>query len=391
MRIHRQRPASRVAVFLGCMAAVASVWLGFAGSARAESKLLAETVEFTGALLFLDMHVPGLVIGVVRNGETAVAGFGEIADSSGRKPDGDTLLRIGSNTKAFTGAVLASLVADGTVKLTDRLQDRLGWDVAIPERDGKAIRLIDLATHSSGLPREVERPPASADDPFGTVTREACIAALKADPLLFAPGTGVLYSNFAFDPLAQALAHAAGKPYAQLLAERVLQPMGMKDTVFDLRDGDAARVMHGHDFDGSAMTLAPTPPMIMGAGGLYSTTNDMLRWLAWHLDRLATKDAEMRLIDHAAWLQRDGLDPVFALDEAGEMDAMGLGWVVLAPQGNRPLILQKAGGLQGTFSYTAFAPTRGVGVFVAINEFNLAGALGMMKAANDLIGQLAPR
>ena len=86
---------------------------------------------------------------------------------------------------------------------------RLGWDVTIPERDGRAIRLIDLATHSSGLPREVERPPASADDPFGTVTKEACIAALKTDPLLFAPGTGVLYSNFAFDLLAQALAHAA--------------------------------------------------------------------------------------------------------------------------------------------------------------------------------------
>ncbi len=387
MRVHRKRLASGAAALL-CGAALI---LGLAGSARAESRLLAETAEFTGALLFLDLHVPGLVIGVVRNGETAVVGFGEIADRTGKKPDGDTLLRIGSNTKAFTGAVLASLVADGTVKLTDRLQDRLGWDVAIPERNGKAIRLIDLATHASGLPREVDRPPASADDPFGTVTKEALIAALKADPLLFAPGTGVLYSNFGFDLLAQALAHAAGKPYAQLLAERVLQPMGMKDTVFDLRAGDAARVMQGHDFDGSAMKLAPTPAMIVGAGGLYSTTNDMLRWLAWHLDRLAAKDAEMRLIDHAAWLQRDGLDPVFALDEAGEMDAMGLGWVILAPQGNRPLILQKAGGLQGTFSYTAFAPARGVGVFVAINAFNLAGGLAMMKAANDLIGELAPR
>ena len=96
MRIHRQRPGSRVAVLLGCVAAIASVWLGFAGSARAESKLLAETVEFTGALLFLDMHVPGLVIGVVRDGETAVAGFGEIADSSGRKPDGDSGQRLGA-------------------------------------------------------------------------------------------------------------------------------------------------------------------------------------------------------------------------------------------------------------------------------------------------------
>ena len=46
--------------------------------------------------------------------------------------------------------------ADGTVDLTDKLQDRLGWNVTIPERDGNSIRLIDLATHASGLPREAE-------------------------------------------------------------------------------------------------------------------------------------------------------------------------------------------------------------------------------------------
>jgi D-alanyl-D-alanine-carboxypeptidase/D-alanyl-D-alanine-endopeptidase len=73
------------------------------------------------------------------------------------------------------------------------------------------------------------------------------------------------------------------------------------------------------------------------------------------------------------------------------MDAMGLGWVVLRPEGNRPLILQKAGGLQGMFTYVAFAPSRGVGVFMAINMFNFGGAMEMMKAANELVAQLAPR
>ena len=53
--------------------------------------------------------------------------------------------------------------------------------------------------------------------------------------------------------------------------------------------------------------------------------------------------------------------------------------------------LQKAGGLQGTFSYVAFAPTKGVGAFVAINEFNFGAALNMAKTVNDLIGALAPR
>jgi D-alanyl-D-alanine-carboxypeptidase/D-alanyl-D-alanine-endopeptidase len=79
------------------------------------------------------------------------------------------------------------------------------------------------------------------------------------------------------------------------------------------------------------------------------------------------------------------------MDESGRMDAMGLGWVIMAPEGDRPLILQKAGGLQGVFSYVAFAPARGTGVCAAINAFDLAAGLAMAKAADELIAELAPR
>ena len=361
-----------------------------AEQARAEDKLLNETVEFTGAVIFLGSKVPGLVIGAVRNGETAVFGFGETADGSGKTPDGDTRMRIGSITKVFAGATLASMVADGKVAFTDKLQDRLGWDVTIPERDGKAIRLIDLATHASGLPRE-------AEDTEGEVvtsdrSKEDYVKSLIApDPLLFAPGTGILYSNFGFDLLAQALANTAGKPYPDLLKERVLDPAGLTSTSFDLSKEEQANAMQGHNFDGSPMPFIPTSPMIVGAGGLYSTANDMLRWVGWHLDRLASKDAEMRLLDHAAYLERDGMVPVFGMDEGGEMDAMGLGWVVMRPEGNRPLILHKSGGLQGEFSFVAFAPTRGIGVFVSMNQFSVDGFEAMAKAVIELITELAPR
>ena len=109
------------------------------------------------------------------------------------------------------------------------------------------------------------------------------------------------------------------------------------------------------------------------------------------LDRNGASNAAERLIDHAAYLWRDGLNAVFGMDESGHMDAMGLGWVIMAPEGDRPLILQKAGGLQGVFSYVAFAPARGVGVCVAVNAFDVAAGLAMAKTANDLIMELAPR
>ena len=70
---------------------------------------------------------------------------------------------------------------------------------------------------------------------------------------------------------------------------------------------------------------------------------------------------------------------------------MGLGWVVMMPESDRPLILQKAGGFQGVFVYTAFAPTRGIGVFVAISEYDFSTAMSMATTVNELIAQLAPR
>lgn len=375
---------------LAAALAMASIVFGGTGTAHADP-LLDEVVEFTGAILFIESKVPGLVIGAVRNGETAIHGFGETADGSGKAPDGDTLLRIGSITKAFTGEVLAHLAADNVVALTDPL-GKYAPDLA-PDSNAEAqrIRLIDLATQSAGTPRELPHEPGPDNDPFAPITRDGFAAWFAKEKLLFPPGSGVLYSNFGFDLLAIALSKAAQTPYPEILKDTVTGPLDLRDTVFAPSDAQKARMMQGHGFDGKALPDVPTGSVIVGSGGLYSTPKDLLRWMQWHLDRNSTKDAEARLLDHSMYLVRDGLKPVFGMDESGEMDAMGLAWVVMMPEGNRPLILQKAGGLQGSFSYIAFAPTRGIAVFVAINKFDFGAAKAMAEAVNELIATLAPR
>ena len=359
--------------------------------AIAEDKLLEEAVNFTGTLTYLNTKVPGFILIAVRKGEMAFAGFGNVTDNSSKPPDADTMFRIGSISKVFCGQVLASVVLAGELRFADRLQDRLGYDVELPEKAGQSIRIIDLVTHASGLPREVPRIEGPPNDPFATNNKDAEIADLKKNPLLFEPGTAILYSNFGFDLLGAALAHTGGKSYADLLKERALDPVGMKDTVFNPRPGDEGRLMQGHNFDGSAMPMAHTPTSIECAGGLYTTANDMARWMKWHLDQRATTDRDLRLLDHAAYLYRDGLATVSGVDDVAQMDAMGLAWVINMPTQNRPLILQKTGGLQGYFSYLAIAPSRDVGVFFVMNAFNI-GSLGTaVAAANSLIAQLAPR
>lgn len=359
-------------------------------AARADA-LLDEIVGFTGQVFILDTKVPAVVIGAVRDGEMSVAGFGERAGPGSPAPDGNTVMRLGSITKAFTGDVLAHLVANGTVGLTDPLTK---WRPDLgPGANGdlNRVTLLNLVTHSGGFPREVPHQPGPDDDPFSTITPDAFSGWIKKEPLLFAPGSSILYSNFGFDLLAMAMSAAAKKPYPDLLKENITAPLGMTDTGFTLTDEQKTRFMMGHDFDGKPLPNVPTGDVIVGSGGLYSTANDLLKWMKWHLDRLSPDDAEARTLDHALYLNRDGLKTVSGMDESGHMDAMGLGWVGMMARDDRPFILQKAGGLQGTFTYIAFAPARNAAVFIAINKFDFGAASTMGEFANELLEQIAPR
>jgi D-alanyl-D-alanine-carboxypeptidase/D-alanyl-D-alanine-endopeptidase len=368
--------------------AVAGLAAASATAARADA-FLDEIVDFTGGVFFLEHKVPGLIIGAVSNGDISVHGYGERAGEGSGAPDGDTVMRLGSITKAFTGQVLAALTADGTVQMAQPL---IKTAPELAGRDDVAqIRLIDLVTQAGGLPRELPHEPGPKDDPLAPITIDAFANWVKTEPLLFKPGHSVLYSNFGFDLLSHALANAAKKPYPELLEEHVTGPLAMKDTVFKLSDEQKQRLMQGHNFDGSPLPDIPTGDVVVGSGGLYSTANDLMRWMKWHLDRFGEKDAEVRLLDHGLYLVRDGLDRVSGMDESGRMDAMGLAWVGMMPKDDRPFILQKAGGLQGMFCYIAFAPAKGVAVFVAINKFDFGAAMAMGQLANELITTLSPR
>jgi len=381
------RTVLRVAAMAEFLAAGAA---SSAAPARADA-LLDEIVGLTGQIFIIDTKVPAVVIGAIRDGETSVKGFGERAGEGSPPPDGDTILRLGSITKAFTGEMLARLTADGTVELTQPLAKWAPDITTGASGDAQRVRLIDLATHAGGLPREVPHEPGPDDDPFATITRDAFTAWLKQNPLLFAPGTSILYSNFGFDLLAIALSEAAKKPYPELLKGKITGPLGMKDTGFVLTNEQQTRVMQGHAPDGTAMPNVPTGSVIVGSGGLYSTPNDLLLWMKWHLDRFGEKDAEVRVRDHALYVMRDGLKTVSGMDESGHMDAMGLGWVGMIAKDDRPFILQKAGGLQGIFTYIAFAPTRNAAVFIAINKFDFGAAFTMGEFANEMLETIAPR
>ena len=105
------------AAFLGCLLAGPQV-----AAAEAPVDPVVDAAEFAGEVLFLESGAPGMVMVIVRNGQSHVFGFGETAKGNGKTPDGKTLLRMNSITKVFVGEVAASLAAEGKLRLTDPLQ-----------------------------------------------------------------------------------------------------------------------------------------------------------------------------------------------------------------------------------------------------------------------------
>ena len=361
-----------------------------AADQAAPDPLLEQATSLAGFAMFLDSGAPGLVLVVVRDGATIVQGFGETARGSSHTPDGDSLLRLNSITKVFTTEVLVSLAAQGRLRLTDPLQ-RYAGTATVPTLDGRGITLLDLATHTAALPREMgEEPHGMA--PRTWPTRAERWAWLPAYKLPWQPGTVAAYSNIGFDLLADAVETAGGEPYPSLLRSRVTAKLGMDDTLFTPSPAQCARLMTGVGLGGAGGGAGGPGPCVDttatdGSGGLYSTANDMAKWLRHNL---ADPSGTLAL-SHATYRLRQSLVAAIGFDDSGPMAGLGLGWVSMAPQGIRPAIIAKSGGGVGFMTYLAFAPGRGVGVFVGVNRLDVGMFHGMTEAANGLISSLVTK
>jgi serine-type D-Ala-D-Ala carboxypeptidase/endopeptidase len=212
----------------------------------------------------------GVVIGVARGGSTRVFAFGAA------KPD--SIFEIGSITKTFTGLLLAQMIAQGKVTLTEPLRKLLPEGlVAAPE--GPQISLSDLITHHSGLPRMPDNfLPSDWTSARQRYTLRALYAYIARRGVARPPHPPYVYSNLGVGLLAQALADRAHTSYANLLAGEITGPLHMRDTEIELSAAQRPRVIPGW----------PEGPWhagaLAGAGDLRSTAQDMLTYLEANLD-----------------------------------------------------------------------------------------------------------
>lgn len=264
------------------------------GPGKAADPALREIAALPTLGMFQGSGAPGMVVALVRGSESLVGGLGETAKGNGQEPTGRSVFRLGSISKVMTGELLAALTVEGKLRLSEPLQRFAPQGKTAPTLDGRAITLLDLATHSAGLPRDRQM---SLTWP----TQRARWDYIGSADLLWPPRTIAAYSNIGFQLLGDAMATAAGESYSAILQKHLTGPLGMTDTTVQPSAEQCARLMTGSGLTGPASCVDTSASA--ASGGIYSTGDDMVKWLR-HLVTGSDASAPAGLIARAAYRQR---------------------------------------------------------------------------------------
>lgn len=373
------RPASLLPIVLAALAVSPLLPAARGQGAQAPALPDLNTAGDLGADLFAQSGSTGMVLVVVRGNQVYFRGYGEIAPGSGRVPTEDSLVRLCSLTKLFTTDLLTKLVADKSVRLDDTLQRYAPKGRKVPERE-RPITLVDLATHTSGLPRELGTAPRSTPH-FTFPDYSTRWRWLPNQHLRSVPGTAALYSNVAYDLLSDALSAATHKQYAALLSERTLAPLNLWSTTYFPTAEQCGRLLQAaHDERPCAITVATA-----GSSGLYSSPRDMTIWLRYLLGTDAPAIPAQDPAAQAVYLVPSKLKSQIGLDHAGEPTGVGIGWIHILPLDSDSHIAEKTGGGAGFETYIAINHVRQTAIFIAATDGPVDTHLNLFNAANKLL------
>jgi CubicO group peptidase (beta-lactamase class C family) len=341
-----------------------------------------------------ERHFPGLVWGVVLDGELVHVGATGLANVDRKIPATTaTRFRIASMSKSFTALAVLKLRDAGKLSLFDPVAQHLPEFRAVAPltADAPAITIRHLLTMTPGFPE---------DNPWGdrqlAVTVEDFVRFIQRGVARANPaGVEFEYSNLAFALLGQIVTRVSGMPYQRYITREILQPLGMADTRYEFSEVPADQLALGYRWVKDHWELEPLlHDGTYGAmGGLLTTAGDFAKYIGFHLAAWPPRDdadngiarrATVREMQHPA--EFAGLSPD-AKNRAGEpvpsvsFYAYGLGWTI---DSHRVVRVGHSGGLPGFGSNYRFYPNHGVAVFSFAN-LTYAGTGGTDARASALL------
>ena len=366
-----------IALLSLCLAAVSAPALAAPSIQEAEAAAL--------ALAMTDSKTPAMAVIEIRAGQAqpeAVRGVRRMDRPDPVRP-GDRW-HIGSDTKAMTATLVASLVDEGRLSWTARLDEMLPELAAGMRPEYRGATLPDLLSHYSGLPENIADEAsvlAYHDDqrPLPEQRLDYVKRALAEAPVA-PPRTKRSYSNTGFILAGVIAERAGGKPYEQLMRERVFAPLGMDSPSFEpAAEGEPV----GHVDGRLARRDDVNPPMINPAGGVRMSLPD---WARFCIDQLNGPKGQGKLLKPETYR--------FMQTAQGENGGAGwaFGWGV-APtvMGRKGPALTHSGSDGNWYAIVALLPESGNGVLVAANAAeSMGGDKATVTAARALAADLAP-
>ena len=318
--------------------------------------------------------VPGLSVAIVKDGKVVLAkGYGvrELGDAT--PVDADTLFGIGSNTKAFTTAALATLVDAGKISWDDPVYQRLpGFQMYDPYVSHE-MTIRDLLTHRSGMG-------LGEGDllfwPHSTYTREDIIYRLRFMKPASSFRSHYAYDNLLYMTAGQIIPAVTGTSWDDYVREHIFAPLGMTNT-----NTSTAAFKPGGDYawphskvDGKLQVLSFQNLDNVGpAGSINSSAADMAKWVTVQLARGKIPNKDARLFSEARSREMWSPQTILPIGErAGPLAALranfadyGLGWVLRDYHGRK--LVAHTGGVSGFVSRVMLVPEENLGVVILTN------------------------
>jgi serine-type D-Ala-D-Ala carboxypeptidase/endopeptidase len=299
----------------------------------------------------------GIVVGLINPKGNRIISYGKLNQQNSHKLDGNTVFEIGSVTKVFTSLLLADMVERKELKLKDPISKFLPKSVKVPKKKDREITLLDLATHTSGLPRLPNNSkPKDQENPYADYTVEQLYSFLSNYQLPRDIGAEYEYSNLGAGLLGHVLSLQAKTDYEKLVITRICQPLQMNNTTIKLSPKMQESFATGHNQFGQPVKNWDIPTLA-GAGALRSTANDLLKFLAVNLgfskSNLSPAIQKTHLVQHNTNIPELNI---------------GLGWHILTKYGRE--IIWHNGGTGGYHSFIGFDQKKRLGVVVLSNSVN---------------------
>lgn len=371
----------KVSVFLGGLVFVLFTNLCFSENIKRSELINKADIAFSP---FVENHKnAGISVGIIYGSETFTKNYGVKDLQSNLPPDANTIYEIGSITKVFTATALAKLAIEEKVDFNDTIEKYLPKEQKTPIFNGQKIKLIHLATHTSGLPRLPSNIMPylifNAEDPYANYDAKRLYDFLSGYDLKKEPGKINEYSNLGMGLMGQLLVNKHGGNYETLIQETISKPLKMNNTFVNFSKENRKNSAQGYSnikkilgFKANIKSQNWNFDALSGAGALKSSVNDMLKFLEMNIEPDDTTLGEALKLTHINRVKVD------------EQMSVGLGWHILNMDNDK--IIWHNGETGGFHSFIGFSKDYKIGVVILSNTANSfdTEAFGFLRKAIKL-------